>query len=33
MLDRDIYTGNPSDIDKAKVVMTMVDGKMVFQSK
>ena len=31
MLDRDIYSCDPSDIDKAKVVLTVVDGKVVFE--
>jgi predicted amidohydrolase YtcJ len=31
MLDRDIYTCEPSDIDKAKVVLTVADGKVVFE--
>ena len=31
MLDRDIYSSDPSDIDKAKVVLTVVDGKVVFE--
>jgi hypothetical protein len=31
MLDRDIYSSDPSDIDKAKVVLTVVDGRVVFE--
>ena len=31
MLDRDIYASDPSDIDKANVVLTVVDGKVVFE--
>jgi predicted amidohydrolase YtcJ len=31
MLDRDIYSCDPTDIDKAEVVLTVVDGKVVFE--
>ncbi len=32
MLDRDIYAGDPADIDKAKVVLTIMDGRVVFEA-
>jgi predicted amidohydrolase YtcJ len=33
MLDRDLYQTNPSDIDKAKVVLTVMDGRIVHEVK
>jgi predicted amidohydrolase YtcJ len=33
MLDQDIYASNPSDIDKAKVVLTITDGRVVFEQR
>jgi predicted amidohydrolase YtcJ len=33
MLDRDIYAGDPSDIDKARVLLTIMDGRIVFERK
>ena len=33
MLDRDIYKINPSDIDKARVVLTVMDGRIVHEGK
>jgi hypothetical protein len=33
MLDRDIFAVNPSDLDKVKAVLTIVDGKAVCESK
>src|SRR5436190_5205413 len=33
MLDRDIYSIDPADIDKAKVVLTIMDGRIVFETK
>ncbi len=33
VLDRDIYQVSPSDIDKARVVLTMMDGRVVYESK
>ncbi len=32
VLDRDIFTIDPETIAETKVVMTMVDGKVVYQS-
>jgi len=32
MLDRDIYAMNPTEIDKTRVVMTIVDGKVVWDA-
>jgi predicted amidohydrolase YtcJ len=32
MLDRDIYSGDPAEIDKARVVMTIMDGRIVFEA-
>jgi len=31
LLDRDIYASDPSELDKAKVILTVVDGKIVFE--
>jgi len=31
MLDRDIYSADPSEIDKAKVVLTIMDGRVVYE--
>jgi predicted amidohydrolase YtcJ len=33
ILDRDIYSGDPGEIDKAKVVLTIMDGKVVFEAR
>ena len=33
MLDRDIYSGGPADIDKARVILTLMDGRVVFEEK
>lgn len=33
VLDKDIYKIEPSDIKQAKVVMTMLDGKIIYQAK
>ena len=33
MLDRDIYAIAPSDIDKARVVLTIMDGKVVYEAR
>ena len=33
MLDRDIYQIKPTDIDKARVVLTVMDGQVVWQAK
>src|SRR4051812_45672873 len=33
IVDRDIYSEEPSDIDKARVTMTMTDGRIVFEGK
>ena len=33
MVDRDLYKINPSDIDKAKVVLTVMDGQIVWEAK
>jgi len=33
ILDRDIFTINPSQIDEAKVILTMVGGKVVYEAK
>jgi hypothetical protein len=33
MLDRDLYQINPADIDKARVVLTIMDGKVVWEAK
>jgi predicted amidohydrolase YtcJ len=32
MLDRDIYVSDPADIDKAHVVLTVMDGKVVWEA-
>jgi predicted amidohydrolase YtcJ len=32
MLDRDIYEGAPAEIDKARVVLTIMDGRIVFET-
>jgi predicted amidohydrolase YtcJ len=31
MLDRDIYAADPAEIDKARVVLTIVDGRIVYE--
>jgi predicted amidohydrolase YtcJ len=33
MLDRDLYQINPADIDKARVLLTLMDGKVVWEAK
>lgn len=33
MLDRDIFAINPSHLDKVKVALTVVDGKVVYEAK
>jgi len=33
MLDRDIYQGNPAEIDQARVCLTVMDGQVVWQAK
>jgi predicted amidohydrolase YtcJ len=33
MLDRDIYKIEPLEIDQTKVVLTVMDGRVVFESK
>lgn len=33
MLDRDLYQIRPADIDKARVVLTVMDGQVVWQAK
>jgi len=33
MLDRDLYQIDPADIDKARVVLTVMDGQIVWQAK
>jgi len=33
IIDRDIYTCDPTDIDKAHVVMTIMDGRVVYEAK
>jgi predicted amidohydrolase YtcJ len=33
MLDRDLYKISPNDIDKARVVLTVMDGQIVWQTK
>jgi hypothetical protein len=33
MLDRDLYQIKPADIDKARVVLTVMDGQVVWQAK
>src|SRR5215475_8269234 len=32
MVDRDIYAGDPAEIDKARVVLTIMDGRVVFEA-
>ena len=32
MLDRDIYASDPADIDKARVVLTIMDGRVVYEA-
>jgi predicted amidohydrolase YtcJ len=31
MIDRDIYAGEPAEIDKARVVLTVMDGRVVYE--
>ncbi len=33
MIDRDIYAGDPTEIDKARVVLTIMDGRVVFEGR
>ena len=33
MLDRDIYKKDPSEIDNARVVLTVMDGRVVYERK
>jgi predicted amidohydrolase YtcJ len=33
LLDRDLYQIKPADIDKARVVLTVMDGQVVWQAK
>ena len=33
MLDRDLYQINPADIDKARVLLTVMDGQVVSEAK
>jgi len=33
MLDRDLYQINPSEIDKARVLLTVMDGQVVWEAK
>ena len=33
MLDRDLYQTNPADIDKARVLLTVMDGEVVWEAK
>ncbi len=33
LLDRDIFTMNPADLDQVRVVLTLVDGKVVYEAK
>ena len=33
MLDRDLFAINPSDLDQAKVALTVVDGRVVYERK
>jgi predicted amidohydrolase YtcJ len=33
MLDRDLYQINPAEIDKARVVLTIMDGELVWEAK
>jgi len=33
MLDRDIYAGDPAEIDKGKAVLTIMDGTVVFEAR
>ncbi len=33
MLDRDLYRANPAEIDKARVMLTVMDGQIVWQAK
>jgi hypothetical protein len=33
MLDRDLYQINPADIDKARVLLTLMDGEVVWEAK
>ncbi|HXU78494.1 MAG TPA: amidohydrolase family protein, partial [Methylomirabilota bacterium] len=32
LLDRDIYKGDPAEIDKTQVVLTIVDGRVVYEN-
>ena len=31
LLDRDIYKGDPSEIDQAHVVLTILDGNVIYE--
>ena len=33
MIDRDLYQINPADIDKARVLLTLMDGEVVWEAK
>ncbi len=33
MLDRDLYKTNPNEIDKARVLLTVMDGRVVYEAK
>ena len=33
MLNRDIFRIDPADLDKVKVAMTVVDGRVVYEAK
>jgi predicted amidohydrolase YtcJ len=33
MLDRDLYQINPAEIDKARVLLTLMDGQVVWEAK
>jgi len=33
ILDRDIFQIDPADLDKVKVAMTIVDGRVVWETK
>jgi len=33
IIDRDIYTCDPADIDKAQVILTIMDGRIVYEAK
>jgi predicted amidohydrolase YtcJ len=33
MLDRDIYKTNPAELDRSHVLLTVLDGKIVYEDR